>query len=357
MGNVGEDAFALWAVEDERGEGRREFFCLGHPVGDDGGGRDDEDGAFHTALFLLENVGESLQGFSEAHVVGKDTVEIVSGEEAHPFHAGFLVVAELGEKAFGLFEMAFVLLVFFEAGAELDEFGGRVDGEGFVVEERGGIERVKRGCFRVGQRGEVVEDGAKSSGGDLEGAATGKVDEVGFVVFEILELVERVAFEEAGEDGEEVETFTIEINADREREPTAGRGFERGVEFFVVEAMNLEPEVGIDFYFPAFRFEHGHGLGAEPGPVDRGSGEVGFGKPTSFGGEFGGLFFGQRKKEAVGGIGREIGEAELGEFFHGAELGGPVAGDGGFLAGFDERKFVRSVADDWAGDEPGITLF
>ena len=357
MGNVGEDAFALWAVEDERGEGRREFFCLGHPVGDDGGGRDDEDGAFHTALFLLKNVGEGLQGFSKAHVVGEDTVEIVGGEEAHPFHAGFLVVAELGEEAFGLFEMAFVLLVFFEAGAELDEFGGRVDGEGFVVEERGGIERMKRGCFRVGQRGEVVEDGAKSSGGDLEGAAAGKIDEVGFVVLEILELVERVAFEEAGEDGKEVETFTIEINADGKSEPTAGSGFERGVEFFVVEAMNLEPEVGIDFYFPAFRFEHGHGLGAEPGPVDRGSGEVGFGKPTSFGGEFGGLFFGQGKKEAIGGIGREIGEAELGELFHGAELGYPVAGDGGFLAGFDEGKFVRSVADDGAGDEPGITLF
>ena len=47
----------------------------------------------------------------------------------------------------------------------------------------------------------------------------------------------------------------------------------------------------------------------------------------------------------------------MGELLHGAELGGPVAGDGGFLAGFDEGKFVRSVADDWAGDEPGITLF
>ena len=47
----------------------------------------------------------------------------------------------------------------------------------------------------------------------------------------------------------------------------------------------------------------------------------------------------------------------MGELLHGAELGGSVAGDGGFLAGFDEGKFVRSVADDWAGDEPGITLF
>lgn len=131
---MGEDAFALGAVEDERGEGRREFFGLGHPVGDDGGGSDNEDRASYATLFLLKNVGEGLECFSKAHVIGEDTVEIVGGEEAHPFHAGFLVVAELGEEAFGLFEMAFVLLVFFEAGAELDEFGGRVDGECFVIE-------------------------------------------------------------------------------------------------------------------------------------------------------------------------------------------------------------------------------
>ena len=96
---------------------------------------------------------------------------------------------------------------------------------------------MKRGCFRVGQRSEVVEDGAKSSGGDLEGAAAGKIDEVGFVVFVILELVERVAFEEAGdafdpETARKLEAFILSKGGSREAEDlyTSFRGRMPGVE-------------------------------------------------------------------------------------------------------------------------------
>lgn len=51
---------------------------------------------------------------------------------------------------------------------------------------------------------------------------------MGFVVVEIVELVDGVAIEKADEDGEEVEAFAFKINADGEGEPTAGGGFEGG---------------------------------------------------------------------------------------------------------------------------------
>ena len=173
-----------------------------------------------------------------------------------------------------------------------------------------------------------MQDGAESSGWNLQSAAGGEIDEMGFVIVEILKLIERVAVEQAGQDGKKVEAFAIEIDAHRKGEPSAGGGFERGVEFFVVELMNVKAEVGIDFDRPAFCLEHGRGLGAEPRPVNGGGGEVGFRKPASLGGEFGGLFFGEGKEETVSGICREIGEAELGEFFHRTKLGGLVSGDG-----------------------------
>lgn len=115
-------------------------------------------------------------------------------------------------------------------------------------------------------------------------------------------------------------------------------------------------EVSIDLDGPAMFGEHLGGLGAEPGPIHGGGGEVGIGKPAAFDGEFGGLFFGEGEEEAVGGIGGEVGEGELGEMFDGTELGSFVACDGGLGARFDEGEFVRAVADDRAGDEPGVAV-
>ena len=43
------------------------------------------------AVLLGEEVGEGLEGFAEAHVVGEDAVEVVAGEELHPAEAGELV--------------------------------------------------------------------------------------------------------------------------------------------------------------------------------------------------------------------------------------------------------------------------
>jgi hypothetical protein len=215
---------------------------------------------------------------------------------------------------------------------------------------------MERGGLGIGEGGEVMEDGAETASGDLEGSAVWKIDEVGFVVGEFVELVDGVAIEEGDEDGEEVEAFVVEIDADGESEPTTGGGFEGGFQFLVREFVNLVAEVGIDLDGPALFGEHFGGFGAEPGPIHRGGREVGIGKPAAFDGEFGRLLFGEGEEEAVGGIGGEVGERELGEVFDGAELGGFVALGRGLSAGFDEGEFVWAVADDGAGDEPGVAV-
>ena len=177
-----------------------------------------------------------------------------------------------------------------------------------------------------------------------------------FVVVQLLELVNGVAIEKAREDGEEVEALAVEIDADGEFEPTAGSGFEGGLHFLVSEFMNVVAEVGIDLNSPSVFDEHLGGLGTKPRPIHRGCGEVGVGKPTAFDRELGRLFFGEREEEAVGGVGGEVGERELGELFDGPKLGGFVALNWRFGARFDEGKFVRAVADDRAGHEPGFAL-
>ena len=77
---------------------------FGAPVRDDAGRRDDENrlALRAAAVFFGEDVGDGLQGFTEAHVVGEDAVEFVAGEELHPVEAGGLVLAELGLDAGGL---------------------------------------------------------------------------------------------------------------------------------------------------------------------------------------------------------------------------------------------------------------
>ncbi len=87
---------------------------------------------------------------------------------------------------------------------------------------------MKGGGLGIGKGGEVVEDGAESTSGDLKSAAAGKVDEVRFVVVEIGKLIDGVAIEKGGENGEEVEALVVDVDADGELEPAAGFGLERG---------------------------------------------------------------------------------------------------------------------------------
>jgi len=228
VGDVGEEFTALGAVEDDAFERRGEFFGFGEPVWDDGGGSDDEGRLVVSVVFLTEDVGEGLEGFSEAHVIGEDAVEFVLGEEVHPFGAGFLVVAEFGFEALGRGEFFGGGFFFTESFAEVFEFGGGIDGEGFGFKKSGGVDGVKGGRFGISEGGEVVEDGAETAGGDLKSATGWEIDEMGLVVIEGVELVDGVAIEKGSEDGEEVKAFVVDVDADGELEPTAGSGLEGG---------------------------------------------------------------------------------------------------------------------------------
>jgi len=129
------------------------------------------------------------------------------------------------------------------------------------------------------------------------------------------------------------------------------------VKLVVFEGVKMVAEVVIDFDGPSGFLKARDGIGTEPRPVDGGGGEVRLGEPgTLGGGGLAGLLFGKGEEEAVGGVGVEVGEAELGEELKGAKFSGFVAGDGAFGGGLDEGELVLSVADGGAGDEPGVPL-
>ena len=101
VGDVGKEAASFRALEHEGGERGSELFDFGDPVWNHGSGGDDEDGS-GLGEAGLENVGEGLEGFSEAHVIGEDAIEVVELEEIEPLDAFFLVGAEFGAESFGL---------------------------------------------------------------------------------------------------------------------------------------------------------------------------------------------------------------------------------------------------------------
>lgn len=241
-------------------------------------------------------------------------------------------------------------------GAEFDERGWGIDGEGGFSDQSGGIEGVKVGDLGVGEGSEVMEDDAEAACGDLEGSTIGKINEVGVVVFEVLELVEGVAIEEAGKDGEEVEALACEIDTDGEGEPAAGGEFEGSLHFVVGEVVDVVAKLGVDLDLPTGVAKFRRSIGTKPRPEDGGGGEVGLGEPAAFGGVLGGLLFGEGEEEAVGWVGREGGEAEGGEELDGAELGRFVPGDGGGFRGLDEGEFVLAVVDGGTGGEPGVAV-
>jgi len=226
VGDVWVEAAALRALEDEGSKGGGEFADFGEPIGDDGGGGDDQGGTGFVGVGVgeMEDVGESLESFSEAHVIGQDAVEVIVREGLHPFDSGLLVGAKGGLEAFGRLIVGGLGFGAGDAGSEFFELGWGIDGERGLFGEGGGVDGMKRGFLGVGEGGEMVEDGAEATGGDFEGAAAvgvGEVDEVGVVVCEVVELIEGVRVEEADEDGEEIEFFSGEIDAYGELEPAS----------------------------------------------------------------------------------------------------------------------------------------
>ena len=81
-----------------------------------------------------EQIGEGLDGFAEAHVVGEDAAEVVDGEVGEELEAIDLIGTQGGVEAVGDVRIDFELDV---SGAVLDAFPG------FRIENLGG--------FRIGE--------------------------------------------------------------------------------------------------------------------------------------------------------------------------------------------------------------
>ena len=140
--DLAEQGGALQSLEDEHLELGREFRGFIGPVGDDRGGSDDERWQAGFFCALGGEVGEGLDGFAEAHVVGEDAVEAVGGEELEPAVAFRLIGSELGAEGIGDFRRRQGGDVL-EAVAELGEgAGGRGGIDGQRVGHAGGGEAV-----------------------------------------------------------------------------------------------------------------------------------------------------------------------------------------------------------------------
>ena len=86
---------------DEDFELGRELGGFASPVFDKGCWANDEAGTlsvYFRLVFVLQDgeKGEGLDGFAEAHFVGKDAAKIVLEEMIQPRDSGFLVVAKRG---------------------------------------------------------------------------------------------------------------------------------------------------------------------------------------------------------------------------------------------------------------------
>ncbi|MNM96100.1 hypothetical protein D3C81_1085660 [compost metagenome] len=78
-----------------------EAFGLVQPVGDQAGRHHHQRRRGQAAgLFFQQHVGQRLQGFAEAHVVGEDAAGVHLTQRLHPAQAFVLVGAQLGAQAF-----------------------------------------------------------------------------------------------------------------------------------------------------------------------------------------------------------------------------------------------------------------
>ena len=104
-------------------------------------------------------MGEGLQGFAEAHVVGEDAMQAVAGEELHPAETRELIVAQRGLHSGGWID-GFDAGKILEFRGELGEVRRRFEAHAIEACKGGGVERVEFGFIRklrIDQRREVME--------------------------------------------------------------------------------------------------------------------------------------------------------------------------------------------------------
>ena len=178
--------FAVRSLEDEDAQIGGEFRGLTLPVHHHAGRGDHERGLapIPARLDLGEKMGQGLEGFPEAHVIGEDAMEAVREKKLHPLVAFALVVAQLGTKTrrhgdtLDRREVAQLFL-------EFDDLARDLDRERFIAEfpsEEGGVELAKPQRplaveLELHQLTQGREDASEATHRQNEASPIGKKDE------------------------------------------------------------------------------------------------------------------------------------------------------------------------------------
>ncbi len=122
-------------------------------------------------------MGEGLQGFAEAHVIGEDPVEAAGCEELQPIVAFQLVVAQGGLHP-GRWLRFLRFLQFAQALGKFCQIGSGIEGELRFVGEIGGIDRVEEGLAGIDEGSKLAKNTPQAVDRNVEGAPVGNIDEV-----------------------------------------------------------------------------------------------------------------------------------------------------------------------------------
>jgi len=84
--------FALWSVQHQHLQMRREFFELALPIADQTGRHEDHRGLGHApGFFFSREVGDRLQRLAEAHVVREHAADVALDQVLQPIEALLLI--------------------------------------------------------------------------------------------------------------------------------------------------------------------------------------------------------------------------------------------------------------------------
>ena len=242
----------------------RELFGFGRPVRDDRGGGDDERGFARGFPVERGEVGEGLQGFAEAHVIGEDAVQAVVGEKLEPAETIELIVAELGPDGGGQHggrQAADVAQIAAEFRQRAGGFGA-LDGQ--RVGHAGGAESVEpdgpiAAGVAVEQVADLLDHFEETFGGEADVAVRRLVagQQQGFRdLFRIGEAQVPILGDGAGDLRDEADGFAVEPGGDIEAEPidaVIGIRLDGGEK--LADVVDGEVEFGVGFDGPAFGFE------------------------------------------------------------------------------------------------------
>ena len=264
FGDLIEIVGAFAAVEDEHLEAGSELFGFGGPVRDDRGGCDDERGFARGFLVERGKVGEGLQGFAEAHVIGEDAVQAVVGEKLEPAETIELIGPELGPDGGGKLggrQAADVAQIAAEFRQRLGGFG-TFDGQ--RVGHASGAEPVEpdgpiAAGVAVEQVADLLDHFEETFGGEADVAVRRLVagQQQGFRdLFRIGETQVPILGDGAGDLRDQADGFAVELGGDIKAEPVDAvitirlDGGEK-----LADVVDGEVEFGVGFDGPALGFE------------------------------------------------------------------------------------------------------